>query len=179
MHVAVVEVCSQEYISWKRLFAKQIIWSCTPLQNWLNQEILACWARRYATDYVIWFYTFGHFFCRTNLCKRQPSQSPKASEAAHEATEPAAKGKRGSPCTTQREHENILFLFFSFLFGWRISWIGVTARAVCFYFSFLPSAHTVQYWLRGPEQDLRPHDNRNGWAWCVWNWWRCASIVQW
>ena len=33
----------------------------------------------------------------------------KASEAAHEATEPAAKGKRGSPCTTQREHENILF----------------------------------------------------------------------
>ena len=48
--------CPQEYTlwkrSWKRLFVKQIPWSCTPLHNSLNQEILACFARRYGTDYV-------------------------------------------------------------------------------------------------------------------------------
>ena len=94
-----------------------------------------------------------------------------SNESVQEATEPVAKGKRGSPrgnrASRQRQARQpmhntagtrkhfVSFLQFS---RWLEDFLNrVTARAVCFYFSFLSSAHTVQYWI-SDRQDLRPHD---------------------
>ena len=41
-----------------------------------------------------------------NLCKRQPSQSPKASEAAHEATELVAKASEAA----HAQHKDHVFI---------------------------------------------------------------------
>ena len=93
-----------------------------------------------------------------------------SNESVQEATEPVAKGKRGSPrgnrASRQRQARQpmhntagtrkhfVSFLQFS---RWLEDFLNrVTARAVCFYFSFLSSAHTVQYWI-SDRQDLRPH----------------------